>query len=146
MAGATDYLENALFGLLFQNANIANLGDATGVRGSTGVGSVYVSLWTVTPTDVAASGTETVYTNYARVAVVRSSGGWTIAGATAKTLSNAAAISFPTCGATGATIVAFGIHDALTTGNLLTFGACSLAVSNAITPSFAIGALTTTLV
>jgi len=144
MAGASDYVQNATFAALFQNANIANLGDATGVRGSTVAGNLYISLFTVTPTDSAA-GTETVYTNYARVAVARSTGGWTITGATAKTLANAVAVGFPTCGATGATIVAYGLHDASTAGNLFYFGACSLALSNNITPSFAIGALTFTL-
>lgn len=142
MPGATDYFESAVLASLFQNANIANLGDATGVRGSTVAGSVYVSLFTATPTDSTA-GTETVYTNYARVAAARSSGAWTISGATQ--VANAAAVTFPACGVTGATIVAFGIHDAATAGNLLAFGALSYTASNGNTPAFGIGALVVTL-
>ena len=143
MAGATDYFESAVLGALLQNANIANLGDATGVRGSTAAGSVFVSLWTVTPTDVAASGTEAAYTGYARVAVARSSGGWTISGTTQ--IANAAPVTFGACTAGSSTVVAFALHDAVTAGNTLAYGPCSLAVSTGITPAFAIGALVITL-
>lgn len=85
---------------------------------------------------------ETAYTNYARVAVVRTSSGWSIS---SETISNAALVSFAQCGASGDTLTYIGIGTASSgTGQLLYFGALtsSLAVSNGITPQIAIGALT----
>jgi hypothetical protein len=144
MSSATDYLESAILGLLFQNANIANLGDATGVRGSTAAGSVWVALYTATPGETG-GGTETTYTNYARVSVARTSGAWTLSGTNPTQVANAAAVNFPQCGATGATITAFGVLDASTGGNLLGYGPLTYTAANGNTPSFAIGALTVTL-
>jgi hypothetical protein len=141
MAGSKkDAFETALLTLLFNNTNLANIGDATGLRGSTTAGNFYIALFTAAPTD-AAEGTETVYTNYARIAVARSAGGWTISGNNAY---NAAAITFAACGVTGATLCAFGIHTASSsTGNGIYWGdlTSNLAVSSGITPEFAIGDL-----
>ena len=144
MSAATDYLENAVLNLLFRNQNIANLGDATGVRGSSAAGSLWIALFTVAPTD-STGGTETTYTNYARAAVARTTGAWNLAGTNPTEVSNAAAVTFPTCGATGATIVGFGIMDASTGGNLLMYGSLSYVASNGNTPSFAIGELDVTV-
>ena len=40
-----------LLNLIFNNANWANVGDATGIRGSSTAGSLYLSLHTATPTE-----------------------------------------------------------------------------------------------
>ncbi len=141
---ATNAFETALLALIYQNANAANIGDATGLRGSTAAGSLYVSLHTSDPGEAAASqaASETAYTNYARVAVVRSAAGWTVAG---NTVSNAAIVSFPAGGATGSTITHFGVGTGASGATDLLFkGALgsSLAVSSGIAPSMAIGALT----
>lgn len=144
MSSATDYFESAVLALLFQNANISNLGDATGVRGSTTAGSVWVALYTASPGETG-GGTETAYTNYTRVAVARSSGAWTLSGTNPTQVANAAAVNFPTCGATGATIVAFGVLDAASGGNLLGYGSLTYTAANGNAPAFAIGALTVTL-
>lgn len=139
---ATNAFETDLLEHIFQNLAIANIGDATGLPASATAGSLYVSLHTADPGETGDQTTnETAYTNYARVAVARSSGGWTVSG---NNVSNAAAVNFPQCGATGATITHFGIGTASSgTGNLLVKGALtsSLAVSNGITPSFAVGDL-----
>jgi len=87
--------ENDILLLLLNNTNIANLGDATGVRGSTTAGSVYVSGHTADPGEGGSQTTnEGAYTGYARVAVARSAGGWTVSGNQA---SNTAAIPFGQC-------------------------------------------------
>ena len=143
MAGLTDYMESTVLGLLFANTNIANLGDATGLRGSTAAGSLYVALFTATPTDVAATGTEAAYTGYARVADARGTGTWTQSGTTQ--IANSTTITFPACTAGSSTVVAFGLYDAPTGGNLLLYGPASLAISTGITPAFAVGALVVTL-
>lgn len=139
---ASNSFETAVLNLYFNNSNHANVGDATGVRGSTAAGSFYVSLHTADPGEAGTAVTnETAYTNYARVAVARSSAGWTVAG---NNVSNAAAVTFPACGATGATITHFGIVETASGAGALHFSGAltsSLAVSSGITPSFAIGEL-----
>jgi hypothetical protein len=141
---ATNVLENGLLSLIFENANYANMGDATGLRGSTTAGSFYISLHTADPGEAGSQTTsESAYTSYARVAVARSTAGWTVASGVAD---NDAAITFPLCGATGSTVTNFGIgSDASGAGNLFFKGASALAVSNGITPQFAAGALDITL-
>lgn len=143
---ATNALETALLQLYFQNTNAANIGDATGLRGSTTAGSVFVSLHTADPGEAGTQTTsETAYTGYARLAVARSAAGWTVAGNTA---SNAAALTFGTCTALpGANITHFGIGSAASGVGTLDFkgalgAAYTPAVSNA--PTAAIGAITTT--
>lgn len=143
---ASNTFETALLNLIFNNSNIANIGDATGLRGSTTVGSLYIALYTADPGEAGSAVTsETAYTSYARVAVARNSGGLTVSG---NTVSNTAAVTFPQCGATGATITHFAIVDTSSgAGTILVSGALnsSLAVSNGITPEFAAGQLTATV-
>lgn len=141
MSASNDFETNILK-LVFTNTTYANVGDATGLVGSSTAGSLYVSLHTSDPGEAGSQTTnETSYTNYARVAVARSGSGWTVSG---NSVSNAAAVSFAACGASGATLTHFGIGTASSgTGILLFSGALtsSLAVSSGITPSFAIGQL-----
>lgn len=139
---ASNAFENSVLLLIFNNTNIANIGDATGLRGSTTAGSLYVSLHTADPGEGGAQTTsETSYTNYARVAVARTAGGWAVV---ANNASNAGTVSFPTCGASGATLTHFGIGtDSSGAGNLLFSGALtsSLVASNGVTPAFSAGQL-----
>jgi hypothetical protein len=140
----TDAFETGIISLLFNNTNYANVGDSTGLRGSTAAGVFYISLHTADPGEVGTQATsETAYTNYARQAVVRTVVGWTIADNVA---SNAAVIDWPTCGVTGSTVTHFGIGtDATGAGNLIFKGTATVpAISAGITPSAAIGAITTT--
>lgn len=140
--------ENDLLLLLFNNTNWANLGDATGVRGSTVPGSYYISLHTADPGEAGSQTTsEATYTGYARVAVARSAGGWTVSGTAPTQAANAAAVNFAACTAGANTITHFAIgRDSSGAGELIISGAltASLAVSAGITPSFAIGALVAT--
>ena len=86
-------LENAWLLLLFNNSNIANVGDATGLQGSGTAGSLYVGLHTADPGEAGDQTTsECAYGSYARVAVARSGSGWTV---TSNQVENAALISFP---------------------------------------------------
>jgi len=107
---------------------------------------LYLSLHTADPGVGGSQLTnETTYSNYARLAVVRTTSGWDIpsAGATA----NAALAQFPQCGVTGATITHVAIGTASSgAGTVLYAGALnsSLAVANLIQPQFAAGALTVT--
>jgi len=123
--------ENELLLLLFQNATIADIGDATGVRGSTVAGSLFVSLHTADPGEAGDQSTnETSYGSYARVAVVRSAGGWTV---TANSVSPAANIDFAECASGSATITHFGVGT-------LASGGGKLLYKGAVTPNIAVSA------
>lgn len=130
--------------LFFNNTAWANVGDASGLQPSATAGSFYVSLYTSSPGVGGNQATnEVAYTNYVRLAVARSGAGWTGSGLN---VSNAAAITFATCGASGATVTHFGLGSASSgNGNLFFFGALSAskAIANGDTPSFAIGELDT---
>lgn len=143
---ATNVLENGLLSLLFENANYANVGDATGLRGSSTAGVFYISLHTANPNETGTQSTsEAAYTSYARVSVARSTSGWTVASGVAD---NDAAINFPqaTGGSETETYIGIG-SDTSGTGNLFIWGALSsgLLVSSGVSPSFAAGALDCTL-
>jgi hypothetical protein len=67
--------------LLFNNTNIANIGDATGLRGSSAAGSLYLALHSADPGEAGNQSTnEVTYSGYARKAVARSSAGFTVSG------------------------------------------------------------------
>lgn len=144
----TNTLELAWLAHYFQNAAIANVGDASGLQPAATVGNLYISLHTADPGETGSQNTsETTYTNYVRVAVPRNNTNWTTSGTAPTQVANALAIAFAQCGASGATLTHFGIgSDSSGAGNLHFSGALtsSLIVNNGITPSFAIGALVCT--
>lgn len=83
MSGKTNAFETSFLALVLQNANIANIGDATGLRGSSTAGSLYLALHTADPAEAGTQATsEVAYTGYARVAIVRSASGFTVTGDT----------------------------------------------------------------
>lgn len=140
--------ESNLLSLLFTNTPWGLVGDTIGLRGSSTAGSFYVSLHTATLSDTSTQATsEAAYGSYARVAVARSSGGWTVSGTAPTQAANAALVSFPQCssGTESETYFVIG-RDSSGTGEALFWGALTtpLAVSVNITPQFAIGALTAT--
>lgn len=146
---ATNATAAAILALYFENADHTGIGDAGGLIGSTTPGSYYISLHTADPTETGnQTSSEATYTSYARVAVARSTAAWTSATADPATVTNDAAITFPTATGGSSTCTHFGIGtDASGAGTLLFSGALdsSLAVSNGITPEYAASALTVTL-
>ena len=140
LVGKTDAWENSLLLLLFNNTNVANVGDATGLRGSTTAGSLGVSLATADPLEAGNQGTsEIAYTNYLRVAVARSSGGWTVSATAPTQVVPASAITFAAGGGGSGTATFFGIGVSLTaadSGVLLYGGAISptIVCGNGVTP------------
>ncbi len=134
--------ENDLLSLILNNVNCPLVGDATGLRGSTAAGNLHVSLHTADPGEAGSQTTsEANYIGYARVAVSRAGAGWTVTNGVA---TNAGAINFPAATGGSNTITHFAVGtDPTGAGKVLYKGALtsSLAVSNGITPSFAIGQL-----
>lgn len=107
--------------------------------------SLYVSLHNGSPgVGNAQTTNETAYTNYVRIAIARTSGGWTVS---TNSVSNTALAQFAQCGASGDTLtyVAVGT-DSSGAGNVLYEGALNspLTVANLIQPQFAINALVCT--
>jgi hypothetical protein len=103
MAGFTNFSEDLVLNWLLTN------GSATRPT------AWYVALYTVAPGE-AGGGTEVSGGSYARTAVT-----FTVSGTAPTTASNSAAVEFPTATGSWGTIVAAGIFDASTSGNLLAF-------------------------
>lgn len=125
MAGSkSDYLENQILD------HVLGGGDYT--RPAT----VYVALYTVAPTD-AGGGVEVSGGSYARAAVMNNATNWPAASGGQK--SNGTAITFPVATASWGTVIAWGILDAASGGNLLYYGtlAANKTISTGDTASFA---------
>lgn len=107
--------------------------------------NLYLALHTADPGEAGSQTTsETAYTSYARVAVARTSGGWTVSSGTS---TNAALIQFPQCTGGTSTITHVSIGTASSgAGQIIYSGALnsSLSVSNLIQPQFSAGALVVT--
>lgn len=143
MSSMTNGFENDLALLLFNNTTIANIGDATGLVGSTSAGSTQLALSTsaLTDADTLLTATEVAYTGYSRPTQARSGAGWTVSGDTA---SNAALVQFGEMTAGGPdTVVHLGLGF-IATGNVLRLHqdlTADLVINNGVNPQFAIGAL-----
>lgn len=121
--------ENDLMRLVFNNVAIGTLGDAAGLQPSAAAGNLYLSLHTADPDETGNQATnETAYTGYARVAIPRTTSGFTV---TNNTVALAAAATFGTCtGNPGAAITHFGIGTASTgVGKLLYSGPLTSATT-----------------
>ena len=101
MAGFSDYLENKVVGHVF------------GGSAYTAPSTLYVALYTSAPSDTG-GGTEVSGGAYARQTAA-----FTV---TADTASNTSAIEYPTATANYGTVVAVGVFDASSSGNLLAYG------------------------
>jgi len=140
--GKSNLQETGYLKLVYQNIALANIGNAGGLLPSSAAGSFYVALYTAAPTD-ADSGTEATYTSYARVAVVRSSVGWTVSD---NIVSNADLITFPTNTGATQTITHIAIRTAASGGDIVHHGqlVSPLIVINGNIPKFEIGDFTIT--
>jgi hypothetical protein len=127
---ATGLLQ-AILNATFSNAAITSLFQ----NAASPLTNLYVALHTADPTATGAQNTSEVsYTSYARVAVARSSSGFTVGTATASPTS---IIAFPACTGGTATATYFSIGTASTgAGNILYTGPLSpsISISNGVTP------------
>lgn len=124
--------ENDILKLVFNATAIANIADNAA---SSPLTNLYVSLHTADPGETGDQTTsETAYTSYARVAVARTTGGWTV---TNNSVSPVANIDFPACTGGTSTITHFGVGTASSsTGKLLYKGTVTpnISVSTGVTP------------
>lgn len=139
MAAFTDYAENKIIDAVFR-------AQALGAPAT-----FYVALFTTTPTD-AGGGVEVSGGSYARIAVTSSLANWagtqsagstTVSTGTSGTTSNNGVITFAAPTANWGTINGAALMDALTGGNMWTYGNLTTpkTVNNGdAAPSFAISA------
>ena len=128
MAGKSDTFENDWLKLIFNAVAIANIADNAAASPLT---DLYVALHTADPTDAGVqNASEATYTGYARVAVARSAGGWTVTGSS---VSPAAAISFGACTAGSNTATHWSVGVASS-------GATKILYAGAISPTISISA------
>lgn len=111
MAGKTDYTENNLLAFLFRGVAFP------------APGNIYVGLYTTVPSaDAGTGGTEVSGGAYARQQVARGTAEWKDpSAATQGETNNVNAVTFPVASANWGTVVAAGVFDASTGGNLLYF-------------------------
>lgn len=118
--------------LVFNATATANLADNAGTSPLT---NLYVSLHTADPGAGGNQSTsETGYTGYSRVAVARTSGGWSVSGSS---VSPVADITFGACSAGTATITHWAVGTASSgTGKILYAGTVSpsISISAGVTP------------
>lgn len=126
---ASNTLENEILEHILNNADVALIGDATGLRGSSTAGSLYLSLHTADPGEAGDQTTnEIAYTSYARVAVARDGTQWTVTGNSAAGVQQ----SFPAGTGGSGTATYFGLGTSSS-------GAGKLLFSGAITPNIVCG-------
>lgn len=131
--GMSSTFANDLLKLIMNATAVANIADNAG---SSPITNIQISLHTADP---GAGGNQTTneisYTGYARVAVARTSGGWTV---TSNAVSPVATISFgQMTGGSGGTATFMGVGTASSgAGKLLWSGAISptISVTNGVTP------------
>lgn len=132
---ATNAFETAILQHIFTNNDIAGIGDATGLRGSSTAGTLWISLHTSTPDETGTQTTnECTYGSYARVSVARSGSGWTVTG---NSVSPNAAITFPTATSGTETAQFLGVGTTSSgSGSLLFYGSISptISISTGVTP------------
>lgn len=136
MAGSfADYAEAAVLNEIF---------------GATAFGAAathYFALFTAAPTD-AGGGTECTGGSYARKSMTNNATTWPAATGTSPTTKTlGAAVTFVTATASWGTVVAMGIFDASSGGNLIAWAdlTASKAVGNGDTAQFAASSVTITL-
>jgi hypothetical protein len=119
--------ENDFLKLIFNATAIANIADNAATGPLT---NLYAALHTADPGEAGDQTTnEIAYTSYARVAVARTSGGWTV---TSNSVSPAATISFPAGTGGSGTATHWSIGTAST-------GAGKILYSGTVTPNIVCG-------
>src|SRR6266478_2191254 len=120
IVGKGDTFESDVLKLVFQATAIANIADNAA---SSPLTNLYVALHTADPGETGDQTTsETSYTGYARVAVARTSGGWTLSGTAPTQVANAAAVTFGLCTSGTPTLTHFSVGVAASSTSKMLYG------------------------
>lgn len=127
MPGKSSTFENDMLKLIFNATAVANVADNAAASPLT---NLYVALHTADPTDSGTqSSNEISYTGYARVAVARTSGGWTVSGSSVTPVAN---IDFGAMtGGTGGTVTHWSVGVAAS-------GATKILYSGTVSPNISV--------
>ena len=131
MSALSDYLEGELIKHIFRTSSFAK------------PSALYIGLFTAAPTD-SGGGTEVSGGSYARAQLDPGDANWAAPSAGDGKTTNAAIITFPAPSANWGTVLAFGIFDAASAGNLLIHGVINPTkevFNGDPAPKFAVGAL-----
>lgn len=124
-------LETGLLSLIFNGDAIANLADDAS---SSPLTNLYVSLHTADPGEAGdQASNECTYTSYARVAVARTSGGWTVSGNSVSPVTNP--IVFPTATGGSETATHISVGTAASGAGVLYYSGAlttSIVISNGV--------------
>jgi hypothetical protein len=139
LSGISDYLDKKVLTWL------------AGTAFPTAPTNLYFALFSVSPTDggLTVAGTETDYASYVRKTVAVAAAFGAPSGTAPETITNSAgAVVFATAtGNSSANVVAWGVFDASSAGNLLCYGPVGTpaTVASGQTPTFALSTLTLSL-
>lgn len=128
----SDTFENDILKLIVNNTDIANIGDAGGLRGSVTLGSLYWALYTADPGEAGSAVTnETAYTGYARQGFARNGTNFVVTG---NSVSPGADVTFPECSASpgGAITHAGLVNTSSGAGKLLWSGTMTPNITMAV--------------
>jgi len=125
--------ENDILKLIFNATAIADIAQDDG---SSPLTNLYVSLHTSDPGETGTQSTnEIAYTNYARVAVARTTGGWTV---TNNSVSPVANIDFPaSAGGAGGTVTHFAVGTLSSGAGIILYSGTvdpDIVVATGVTP------------
>lgn len=133
--------ENELLLHIFNNSDIANIGDAAGLQNSVAAGSLHAALHTADPGEAGTATTSEIsYTGYARVAIARSSAGFTVSG-NSVTLTSNVDFGKMTAG-TGGTVTHFSIVKESTGASVILYSGTvspNITVANGVIPRLETG-------
>ena len=133
--------ENDWLLLIFNATTIANLA----INASSGpLTDLFVALHSADPGEAGTQDTsEVAYTGYARVAVARTAGGWTVTG---NSVSPAANIDFPLCTGLTATATHFSVGVAVSGATKILYRGTltpNIVISNGVTPRIGVASTIT---
>jgi hypothetical protein len=125
-----DVTEANILKLYFNATAIANIADNAATSPIT---NIQVALHTADPADAGTQATsETTYTSYARVAVARTTGGWTVSGTSPTQAAPVATIAFPAGTGGSGTVTNFSAGKTSS-------GATDIFWSGTVTPNITVG-------
>lgn len=139
MAGFSDTWEDNILKLILNATAIANYADNAASAPST---EVWVALHTSDPGDTGTQGSnEASYTGYTRVAVARTTGGWTIVSGSASPVADVTFGQATSTSTSTITHASIGVTSASTGGAIIASGTVSpnINISQNVTPNLTTG-------
>ena len=133
MSGKSKLHQTALLQLVFQAVIATGYTNIALNASASPLTNLYVALHTADPTNAGTqASSEISYTGYARVAVARTTSGWTVSGASPTQVVPAATIVFPaSTGGTGGTVTYWSVGVASS-------GATGILYSGTVTPNIVV--------